>query len=502
MKRFAAAMALIAMTAVPVSAAETPKTLSDLLGVEQLDSHDVTLALRDLVLKVPGLSGRDLLTAQRMLARPTDGGSDPQGNGYPDIGNWTYFCDANVCYHWVTTGDHAPPMVDANANTVPDQVDNTITTMAEVWNFFTATMGLRPPKDDTVSDTFGPGNPDGRFDIYLANIGSQGLYGYCTTDDPEANLNNRSDVSAYCVLDNDYSFAEFNADPLASLQVTAAHEFLHAVQYAYSFLTDGWILESMAAWIEDEVYTDVNDNLQYLSDSPISYRGQSLDNSPDNPYGSWIWWEFLSTVRGTTEGHDIIRTVLEWTDGSPSGPDYFGHTAIRQALSDLNINFGQHMAWFGIANATPLSSYPEGASYPSSGFAGSATVSSTSRAISRNISVDHLASKALRFRPGSGMGSGSKLRVLFDLPRPASQPGVAALVRFIDGTSMLRFPTLNADGVGTLRLQFNRNIVRDVIIGIGNASTRFNCYQGTWLSCEGVPADDGMRTLVRTSPQP
>ena len=63
-------------------------------------------------------------------------------------------------------------------------------------------------------------------------------------------------MSAYCVVDNDYSPAEFPGvvNGLPALQVTAAHEFFHAVQFAYNAFQDSWLLESTAAWVEDEAF--------------------------------------------------------------------------------------------------------------------------------------------------------------------------------------------------------------------------------------------------------
>ena len=47
------------------------------------------------------------------------------------------------------------------------------------------------------------------------------------------------DFSAYCVLDNDFSAAEFGyPDPTLPLRVTAAHEFFHAIQFAYDLYED------------------------------------------------------------------------------------------------------------------------------------------------------------------------------------------------------------------------------------------------------------------------
>ena len=505
MKLVAAALsALLLVGSAPAGAAEDQPSLASLLGVGSVDPHEVTLALRDLALTLPTLSGPEARAAHRMLARPTDGGADPEGNGYPSTGSWTFTCSLRFCFHWVTTGDDAVDPTDADLNGTPDQIDLTSATMETVWDTEVTGYGLRAPKDDSTSVLpFAAGNPDGRFDVYLANIGDDSLYGYCSSDDPETQGNTRSDVSAYCVLDNDYSLAEYGAPPLNSLQVTAAHEFFHAVQFAYSYLTDSWLLESLAAWIEDEVYTDVNDNLQYLTPSPISSRGQSIDlGDPDHVYGSWIWWEFLSTNLGVTEARALVADILTQTDGAPGGAAMVSSDALATAFSNAGVHLGNSMAWFGIANATPGTSYPEGASYPASGFAASATVSSSSSAVTRSVSLNHLASKAMRFTPGQGMGAGAKLRVIVDLPRAASTPGFLAIVRFLDGSSLLRVPTLNGDGIGSLRLRFDRSVVRDVLLGFGNGSTRFDCFQGTFFSCEGRPLDNGMRTIVRTVPQP
>ena len=57
--------------------------------------------------------------------------------------------------------------------------------------------------------------------------------------------------------------------PIENMRVTAAHEYFHAVQYAYDAFEDGWLLEATATWVEDEMFDDVNDNLQYLRHGPL-----------------------------------------------------------------------------------------------------------------------------------------------------------------------------------------------------------------------------------------
>ena len=53
------------------------------------------------------------------------------------------------------------------------------------------------------------------------------------------------------------------------MQVTAAHEYFHAVQFAYDFFEDGWFMEATATWAEDELYDSVNDNVNYLDRGQI-----------------------------------------------------------------------------------------------------------------------------------------------------------------------------------------------------------------------------------------
>ena len=46
------------------------------------DPHSATTVLRDLAVRLPRLEGPERRRARRILARPTDGASDPQHQGY------------------------------------------------------------------------------------------------------------------------------------------------------------------------------------------------------------------------------------------------------------------------------------------------------------------------------------------------------------------------------------------------------------------------------------
>jgi hypothetical protein len=157
--------------------------------------RDGTPILRDLVARYDELSPAQRVVARSILARPTDGAVDPAGDGY-SVPEEAPVCNANACIHYVASTSDAPPA---------GWVDSTATAFDTVWAKEITQYGYRPPKSDITSTNHGP---DGTIDIYLADVGANGLYGYCATDDPNA-LNPNFDVSVFCVVDNDMSPAQF-----------------------------------------------------------------------------------------------------------------------------------------------------------------------------------------------------------------------------------------------------------------------------------------------------
>ena len=197
------------------------------------DPREATLILRDLALVADDLAPTGREDAQRLLARPTDGAADPDGTGYR-TSNTASFCSTHMCYHWARDTSDAPSLTDADGDTVPDWVETTATEFERVWRAEVNSYEYRAPKSDIASPNNGG---DQRLDVYLADTGADNLYGYCATDDPDEPF--LWDLSAYCVVDNDFAKAQFAAPPLNSLRVTAAHEFFHAVQFAYDIGEDG-----------------------------------------------------------------------------------------------------------------------------------------------------------------------------------------------------------------------------------------------------------------------
>lgn len=469
------------------------------------DGH-LSLVLTDLALRVRKLNGVERERALAILARPTDPDTDTNIDHVSYRNNPVeYVCGAHFCVHWTESGRHAVNPADADADQTPDYVEQVQAEMENVWGVFVGDLGFKAPKSDATSENTVTGPDEAKLDVYLVDSGSDGVYGFCTTDDPNLLDPNSGyeyfDASAYCALDEDFDPAQFlNAPAEESLRVTAAHELFHAVQLAYAAGHDTWLAEGTAALMEDVVHDDVDDNYQYLSVSPLRQPHVPLDfsTSPFH-YGAWLYWRFLTELDGTG-GVPIIREVWEnaAVDGGP-GPGLVSTFAAKKALADHDISFGAAKSFFSLVNYVPEAFYEEGAAYLAKvgnrrpPAMGTFTLSGTRRSTGQRIAeLDHLSAGYVLFKPGSGV---SKLRVNVDLPAGATSPSAAILVLGSDGQASTAPIDVNSSGVGGLRgIPFRKGQVRAVVLVLDNASTRFrNCFErNTPWTCSGKPRDDGL----------
>ena len=343
---------------------ELPEVREEFGDVERAGRHEVTLYLRDLALRVDDLAGADRRQARRILARPP-GGDVEIGNG------WTHpeslfspACSAipgvELCVHWVDfPGDpDAPDPTDDDLDGVPNYVELALATLENVWAQEIGVLGYRAPLSDITSNDNGL---DAKFDVYLDDLGSDLVFGYCTTDDPNRDSTEIFAVSAYCVLDNDYDPSQFGDahTPQEFLEVTAAHEFHHASQFAYDWQEDVWLLEGTATNIEETVYPLVDDNVFFLDYfSPLTHPAVSLDRGGfgDSEYGAWIFWRYLQEkVAGGDPA--ILREIWERADtldpdpNTPAtSPDDYSLLAVRNELTERGLVFADVFARFGVAN--------------------------------------------------------------------------------------------------------------------------------------------------------
>lgn len=403
-------------------------------------SGDLTMALRDLYLARPYLSATDQSTASRLLSRSTASSKITTRTARTAP---SPLCGAHVCVHY-------------GSNTTPTWAQTTLDTMEHVWSVEVGYMGRTPLPDG--GDASDPDNPDGRLDVYLDNLGDQGLYGYCETDDPSSS---NTQVAAHCVLDNDYSRAEYGADPLKSLKVTAAHEFFHTIQFAMDISESLWFMEGTAVWMEDYVYDSINDNYQYLATSPIRHPRTSLDSSESTfPYGSFIFF----TYSAERQDPSIVRRYWEGAVGS------------RTALSSIYDVVGASswptfFATFGGWNTLPAYSYSERSGYPSPVWSSSTTLTTQTRTTGlKTAGIPRLAHSNVLLRPGSTLSTSKRVRI--DFNGPNASLGTTALLqrRYLDGRVTYKMIRLATNGNGHIGISFNRKVLRSVVVVQSNTS--------------------------------
>lgn len=434
---------------------------------------EATMALLELRRSYGALAAREKEQADALLARPSNEPVPPAGDGWARGATRARTCRPQVCVHYVTsTADAATAAWAAT----------TLHQLQKVWDFEVRVLGFRAPASDN-----GAGGT-AQFDVYLTNLGDDGLYGYCAPEDPVSDYR----YNGYCVLDNDYSAAEFPKPGLPSLRVTAAHEFLHAIQFNYDAYEDLWIMEATATWIEERFADDVDDNRSYLRWGQLGNPGLSLDTSGGSQhYGNWIFFELLSKVYGV----GAVKALWARMDSAHGEDrDQYSTQAIRTFLASKSMPFPRFYARFAAGNLVPQQVYPEGAAYRAAPVtAGYKLTSGTRSTGKRSPRLNHLASKSYRFVAGASLTGSWRLKVDVDLPAPGTGSAAYLVVHRKDGSKKHVPVALNRYGNATKYVGFSRSTVAAVTLTLANGSTRFrDCWaRSTPYSCSGASLDDG-----------
>ncbi len=324
--------------------------------------RELTPLLKDLAVQLPALSGADARRARRLLARPTLGETASNEDGYTVAEHNPPLCSAHFCVHWVDSTADAPPSM-SYVQTMSDVFEH-------VYDVENNQLGWRPPTPDGAQGC--PGSAPycmNKTDVYIKNVGGQGVYGYSA---PDPGQGTSLSQHAYLVMDNDYSAAEFSkygGNFLEPMEVTAAHEYNHVLQFGYDVAQDTWMLESTAVWMEDKVYTDINDYLQYINPPWTQMSLVPLttfdSNSSDDPvnvkvYGDTVWNRWLDAKYGS----DAPR--IAWEHSLTSRPKSFAPGAYDQMLAGHGSSFFSAFTQFAADTAewrAANSPFAEGATF-------------------------------------------------------------------------------------------------------------------------------------------
>ena len=297
-----------------------------------------------------------------------------------------------ICVHWVGKG----PQKSSKG-----QVTLTANVFKAVWESEVGGLGFRAPLPDRTGGT--RGRHSKALDVYLADIGAEGTtLGFCEPSKPARGAAKGKDaMAAYCVVDNDFEdfgTAELSTEEL--LRATAAHEFFHAVQYAYDSRNEPrWLREGTAVWAEEQVFGELDQAHGYLDTSALSDPQLGLDSDLDLfPYGSWLFWQYLSEFEQASAVEAVWQGAAGGSKNDTLDPAASAASAVGRPLGSL-LN--------GFAVRNYVLDYAEGAEYLEANLGSRPPLDASFRLSSddpqtgaRSLEIEGLASAYIRIENG------------------------------------------------------------------------------------------------------
>jgi len=230
--------------------------------------------------------------------------------------------------HWDENGSHAVPIEDLSGNGLPDYIDSAAVIFEKVRDIAVNQMGYQPPYS---SD----GNPTIPYHIYFTNMSYYGITRPDYVDIPSLPGIN---YPSYIEVENDYK--GFPTPGLNGLRVTAAHEFHHAIQLGYNVRwDDSYFYEMTSTWMEEVIYPEINDYLNYLNDFFNSLSNTQFNQySGFYPYANSLYLQMLQANYGI----DIVKIIWDHMNSESPIP------AINSALNTLNTTWLSSLGEYGL----------------------------------------------------------------------------------------------------------------------------------------------------------
>jgi len=219
--------------------------------------------------------------------------------------------------HYTIAGPDAVSNKDDNQSGIPDIVEFIATTFDTVMIRYIKNKFTPPPPDN------GRGGTD-RYDIYILNLDaiSPAATGLALTDEYIGDNINSTDIvestafSSYICIRN--SYLQFKEPQDILIKATAAHEFMHSIQFGYGLISASlWFKEMTAVWAEQLIFPDVTDNFFYLPNffnNPdyalnISTESDNYGSYGQHWYSTWIFAKYLTEHTNDS----IINSIMKRT---------------------------------------------------------------------------------------------------------------------------------------------------------------------------------------------
>lgn len=235
--------------------------------------------------------------------------------------------------HYDTDGSEAvyQPTVDNNSNSVPDYVERVGGYFEASWSFLDSLGFDHAPSDGTLGG-------DSRYDVYFHSY--SGAYGV-TFPEGSAASQYPGRNAYYSHINIDPDFDGFPHTPDQNAQVTAVHEFFHAVQFAYDVSESSWLMETSSTWVEDEKYTDVNDYINYLSSVFNSPYLSITSTSGVHEYGNCVWLHHMTE----SKSEDLVRQIWEGCINTSALSAINNTLNNYNPASSLDEDFNEYARW-------------------------------------------------------------------------------------------------------------------------------------------------------------
>lgn len=268
--------------------------------------------------------------------------------------------------HFTRQGINAVPDADADADGVPDFVQEVEAIYDEVLAVYTGDLGFRAPaSDEDITHNGG----DGRFDVYLLDFGGS-ADGAFQIDADSCSAQNPEVCAGYMVQENDYAGYGYPSITEAN-RILGSHELFHAVQAAYDAAQGAVFGEGTAVWATETFDPSLGD-FERLIDGYLTTPDRALDVPPPGPvspfsYGSAIYFHYLEE----RHGQGMVRTLWERSENGAEGvedPVWFDQLDplhAERSGTTFAESFVEFATWnlFTGAFADPARSYADGAAY-------------------------------------------------------------------------------------------------------------------------------------------